>query len=133
MSRVRANVVGRTTKERLMDGKLPFDWQKQIRDYQVEVGTWALANFGDQDSYRPLLGMMEELGELTHAHLKTLQGVRISEDHREKKKDALGDILIYMLHYCELEAIDLQRVLHEVWEEVRKRNWKKDPVKGGVG
>ena len=35
---------------------------------------------------------MEELGELSHAHLKALQGVRVNEDHDAKKLDAVQKV-----------------------------------------
>jgi NTP pyrophosphatase (non-canonical NTP hydrolase) len=65
-----------------------------------EVREWADYNFGDIPSEQPVLGVIEELGELSHAHLKTLQGIRNNEDHFAAKKDAVGDILIYLADYC---------------------------------
>lgn len=99
-----------------------------LQTLQNEIGPWALHNFGEQASYRPLLGVAEEVGELCHAHLKDEQGIRTTEDHSEKKVDAVADIMIYLAHYCHLEGINLEQAISETWEIVKKRDWKKDPA-----
>jgi len=72
-----------------------------IPSIQTEVGTWATKNFGaDRPAYQRLLGAMEELGELSHAHLKEEQNIRGTEDHVADAKDAIGDIVIYLMDYC---------------------------------
>jgi NTP pyrophosphatase (non-canonical NTP hydrolase) len=58
--------------------------------------------------------------------------VRTGEDHQAAKVDALGDILIYMLDYCNKCNIDLEDALNKTWEEVRKRDWIANPVTGKV-
>lgn len=98
----------------------------------AEVGEWSFNNFGSQESWKPLLGAVEEVGELAHAHLKKAQGIRTTEDHRAKQEDAVADILIYLADYCSIEKIDMGGVLDKTWREVSKRNWKKDPAKGGM-
>lgn len=71
---------------------------------QKEVGEWALRNFGEQSSYRPMLGMMEELGEFCEAR-----------DRFDVKnmRDAIGDIGIYMLHYCAIRGWSMS----ELWDD----------------
>lgn len=82
-------------------------------------------------STRTLLGVGEEAGELMHAHLKTLQGIRLtSEEGREKKKDAVGDIIVYLAHYCSEEDISLYECIERAWGEVRERDWKANPQTG---
>lgn len=58
---------------------------------QREVGKWSRDNFGDQDMVRPLLGVIEELGELDAACE--------AEDEGELL-DAAGDVCIYMADFC---------------------------------
>ena len=85
-----------------------------------------MRNFGAQPSYRPLLGAVEELGELTHAHLKGEQGIRHTpEAITAKKKDALADIIIYLCDYASREGLDLHEALNDAWAEVRLRDWTK--------
>lgn len=71
---------------------------------QKEVGEWALRNFGEQGSYIPLMGMLEELGELCEARDRCDVG---------KMRDAIGDIGIYMLHYCAVRGWSMS----ELWDD----------------
>ena len=71
---------------------------KTLSEIQAELKVWTIYNFGQQESIMPIMGMIEELGELTHAHLKELQGIRKS-DFLADKKDAIADITIYLLNY----------------------------------
>ena len=98
--------------------------QKQHRE-------WADYNFPGAASWQPLLGVGEELGELDHAFLKLSQGIRGSnEELRAEMKDAVGDLLIYLIDFCSKEEIDLAATLAETWEHVRQRDWQKYPLDG---
>ena len=80
------------------------------------------------DGHRPLLGVCEEAGELCHAHLKAEQGIRGTQDeHLEAKKDAIGDIVIYLADYCSQQGIDLERSIENTWAKVKQRDWKQNP------
>lgn len=85
----------------------------------------------DHRSYRPLLGVVEEVGELCHAHLKNEQGIRgTPEEWEAKKKDAIGDILIYLLDYATREGVDVEECLETAWAEVSARDWVRFPKNG---
>ncbi len=100
--------------------------------FQSEVGQWSRDNFGDQPSTNPLLGITEEVGELSHAHLKGLQGIRHTpEEIGEMKVDAVADILVYLADYTEREGIDLEGAVMVTWKKVRERNWKANPLAAG--
>lgn len=101
----------------------------EIERYQLEIKEWSKKNFGDQPSTNPLLGIMEELGELTHAHLKGIQGIRhTSEEIFKMRRDALGDIFIYMCDYADRSGIFLQGAIEDAWNEVKKRDWKENKL-----
>lgn len=105
-----------------------------LRQLQQEQVVWQEHNFPSRDNYYPLLGAMEELGELAHAHLKSLQKIRGSAvEHRAKASDAVADIVIFLADYCSANGIDFQDALNVTWEMVSKRDWKRDPVSGGKG
>lgn len=73
-----------------------IDWKKLIE----ERNKWVAHNFPAAVSHQPqhgVFGVMEEVGELAHAHLKQAQGIRMNEDHDAKAKDAIGDVTIYLL------------------------------------
>lgn len=102
-----------------------------FQQLQAEVGTWAQRNFGDTPAYRPLLGAVEEVGELAHAHLKAEQGIRgTAEEHEAAGKDAVGDIIIYLADYCGRRNWDMQQIVETVWAQVGKRNWTKNKTTG---
>lgn len=97
-----------------------------LKRLQEEVKVWRGKNFGEQPSWISLLGAVEELGELAHAHVKEVQGIRMSEDHIENAKDAVGDIVIYLADYCGERGFDFEEVVKKTWEQVKKRNWKEN-------
>jgi NTP pyrophosphatase (non-canonical NTP hydrolase) len=104
---------------------------KSLTQLQAEVGEWAKKNFGDQPSYRQILGAMEELGELAHAQLKSEQGIRGSQEkHDADAKDAVADVVIYLVDYCYRRGWDFHVILFETWEVVKNRDWKKNPETG---
>lgn len=97
---------------------------------QKEQAEWALKNFGDAPSHQPLLGVGEEVGELMHAHLKSEQKIRINQDHMADKKDAIGDIVIYLADYCTREGISLNKCVRDAWEQVKQRDWTQNKEDG---
>jgi NTP pyrophosphatase (non-canonical NTP hydrolase) len=82
-----------------------------------------------------VLGMVEEVGELAHALLKQAQGIRGPWDTLEAKaKDALGDVFVFAANVANRKGWDLARVVRDVWEVVRDRDWRKNPGTGqGAG
>lgn len=105
-----------------------------LRKLQSVSGRWAARNFGDKrPTYHPLLGVSEEVGELCHAHLKREQGIRGTEAELiAQAKDAVGDIVIFLADYCNLNGIDLQEAVEMSWREVSKRDWVVNKVNGTV-
>jgi len=101
-----------------------------LRELQLELEPWQLHNFGHRPSWHPLMGVVEEVGELAHSHLKSEQGIRTSEAHTSKAMDAIGDIVIYLADYCQAKGWDFDRIVEETWREVKKRDWKKYPENG---
>lgn len=101
---------------------------------QTEHATWLQANFPNQAQHEPLLGLIEEVGELAHAHLKHGQGIRgyTRSQYENEAADAIGDILIYLASYCTSNRLDLQYCLEETWRRVSKRDWVVDPVGGSA-
>ncbi len=75
-----------------------IDWETLI----AERDEWVARNFPPYEGQIPgndsILGVMEELGELAHAHLKAKQGIRGTQaEHDAAAKDAIGDITVYLL------------------------------------
>lgn len=118
---------------------------------QREQKAWALKNFGEQLPHRALLGVIEELGELveadpsstdhiieliralgrlSHSQLKSEQGIRVNKDHEALAKDAVADMIIFLISYCNDKGFDLEDTVRETWNEVKKRDWKRNPENG---
>lgn len=102
-----------------------------LNTIQEEQKIWAEKNFPNNPSYAPLLGVVEEVGELSHAYLKRLQNIRGTEDeHIAKMKDAIGDITIFLINFCNMENFNYQNIIKETWEEVQKRDWTNNKKTG---
>ena len=79
--------------------------QQNPREIIREVGEWAQRQPW-HPTHAPDYGVVEEVGELTHAVLKHLQNIRGFGDvnfFREKAKDAIGDAMVYLSHWCYLK------------------------------
>jgi NTP pyrophosphatase (non-canonical NTP hydrolase) len=106
--------------------------QVDLRELQAAHKEWSERNFppSDQPSGRALFGLMEELGELAHAHLKQAQGIRCNEDHGANGRDAVGDIVIFLADYCTQRGWSLEECITETWAEVSSRDWVRYPDTG---
>ncbi len=99
------------------------------QNFQGQVADWSHRNFGGQPAILPLLGVVEEVGELAHAELKGIQGIRHTpEEIDEMKIDAVGDIVIYLADYCVRSQIDLGAAIQITWNKVRVRDWINKPL-----
>ena len=87
---------------------------KTLNEIQSELKVWTEYNFGQQTPEIPILSMIEELGELSHAILKEKQDIRQS-DFLSDKKDAIADLTIYCLNY--LNTIDKPYRENSIFEE----------------
>lgn len=106
---------------------------------QKAIGAWALRNFGSNwsrtrnihlGSLGPCLGVFEEAGELAHAVLKNAQGIRGMDDqqtYEEARDDAVADVIIYLLDFCEREGTSLEQALAKTVSKILKRDWRSDP------
>lgn len=103
--------------------ELPVE-QLTLSELQEQLKPWQAHNFPQRESWEPLVGLQEELGEMSHAFLKAHQGIRMNENHKAKEMDAVGDILIYLADFCNARGHDMQTILEDTWSEVRQRNWR---------
>jgi NTP pyrophosphatase (non-canonical NTP hydrolase) len=104
-----------------------------IRRFQDEVCEWSKQNFGDVPYWQQVMGVVEEVGELSHHLLKQAQGIRGTYDeHEAEAKDGVGDIVVFLANLCISRGWDLQEIVEETWNKVKQRDWKKDPNLGGT-
>jgi NTP pyrophosphatase (non-canonical NTP hydrolase) len=105
-----------------------------LSETQKEILEWSHKNFGRvENSQIPLrisslLGMVEELGELSHAILKWAQG-----EHKIAIQDSIADLLVFTLDFCGRNDMDAEELLNRVWSKVKLRDWNKNKLTGGEG
>jgi NTP pyrophosphatase (non-canonical NTP hydrolase) len=79
------------------------------------------------------LGVGEEVGELQHAILKHLQGIRGYDFDKTQAEvaDAIGDIVIYACGVAQLLNIDVRAAVEAAWNHVHARNITQGSDLGG--
>jgi NTP pyrophosphatase (non-canonical NTP hydrolase) len=103
---------------------------KTFKDLQEQSYAWIQHNFPNNNGDDPLFGIMEELGEVTHSHLKRKQNIRTNENHEELIKDGIGDLVIYLCDYCNQNGLDLEECINIAANTAFSRDWIKYPVNG---
>jgi NTP pyrophosphatase (non-canonical NTP hydrolase) len=104
-----------------------------LAERQAHHKKWTKSNFGSTYhlSHHPLLGIVEEVGELSHAHLKAEQAIRGNDKSWEaQRRDAVGDIVIYLMDYCNRYNLDLEQCIMDAHAEVLNRDWVANPEDG---
>ena len=101
---------------------------------QSEIRDWTMYNFPDTDPVQQYMGIVEELGELSHALLKEEQGIRHPKEGtwEDDMRDAVGDIAIYMINFCDQCGWDFEKILATTWEKVAGRDWRNNPKTGAA-
>lgn len=106
-----------------------------LKKIQFEIHEWAKKNFPTTATNPTVqfLGVVEEVGELSHAILKQRQSIRGTyEEHEKAKHDAVGDILIYLMNFCSASGYKLDEILEETWDTVKQRDWNKNKNNGST-
>ncbi len=75
-----------------------FDKDKVFEIIQKEMVSWQAHNFPGRESWMPLMGLGEEIGELA------------SSKKLEEIYDAIGDCCIYIADYCNAMGYDMQEI-----------------------
>lgn len=69
------------------------------RRVQAEHAEWQLRNFGHQEPWQMLLGIVEEVGEIRDAKTE------------EDQADAVGDTVIFLISFCSAHGFDMGDVV----------------------
>lgn len=105
----------------------------ELRELQDRLDDWRKKNFPTSGATTHLLGAVEEIGELAHAHIKEEQGIRGSAKlHQNEAMDAVGDTVIYLMQYCSNRGWSFEKILNITAEHVLGRDWIADPVAGSA-
>lgn len=104
-----------------------------FHDVQEVTAIWRNVNFPNATAEEQFMGMVEELGELSHAILKNKQGIRGMDDSvafRAAVMDAVGDLMIFAAGFCDKMDIQLGECVSNAWAEVMERDWITAPDNG---
>jgi NTP pyrophosphatase (non-canonical NTP hydrolase) len=114
----------------------------QISKIQDELKHWMEYNFGKTPDHHGVLGTVEEIGELalalgssvgklSYSQLKLEKGIRRTpEELAEMAQDAIGDIFLCLLGYCVRRGWSAEDIFEKTWNEVKTRDWIKNPKNG---
>lgn len=104
-----------------------------IREIQARHEEWCAENFDhrepalDRKALHCAMGASEEVGELMHSLLKWDQGIRgTPEQHEADAKDAVGDVVMYLLDLCNRMGWDFERIVQDTASHVHRRDWNRE-------
>lgn len=101
-----------------------------LYETQMRMKDWLNHNFPDTTPLEQFLGIVEEVGELSHVILKDQQGIRASADPDYNPvpdiQDAVGDIATYLINFCNKMGWDFSSILARTWEKVEARDWQEN-------
>lgn len=105
-----------------------------IKILQAQVNTWVEHNFGHDNEMATVVGLVEEVGELSRAVVKRSQGIRGTREEwdAEMRKEA-ADVLIKLCDVASFYGFDLADAVAERWTVVSARDWKANPQGHGIG
>ena len=96
---------------------------------QGEMQVWLHTNFPATDAVQQFFGVAKGVGKLANSMLKLDQGIR-GDDHIAEAKDAVGDIAIFLMNFCNKQGWNFEEILTETWNEVKGRDWIAFPDAG---
>ncbi len=89
--------------------------QKQIVENKKKRG------FNTTDVGKEIILMTEELGELAQAYKLSNQKTFDNIDNRKDILDAVGDLMVYCLGFCELMDVDSENLIAGIVENNKTR------------
>ena len=111
--------IGLKRKDNMPRPPLTFDLIQHL------AADWQKKNFGEPIPHQALLGLSEEVGELCHAHLKGEQKIsHTPEKVVHMKKDAVGDIVIFLANYCNSQNFSFDECVIQAWDEIKNREYE---------
>lgn len=125
--------VAARTFERYAAGAYNVNNLSDLSRLQADLAAWQGRNFKTPTLEQLALGVGEEVGEMQHAILKHVQGIRGMADRDAflvAVGDAIGDACIYMMQLCTMLRLDFQAIVAETAHAVLKRDWKANPETG---
>jgi NTP pyrophosphatase (non-canonical NTP hydrolase) len=102
------------------------DKWEALDQLQDQILKWQNLNFPNCQEWQLALGVCEESGELAACVLKMSRSMRTAEFDEDRLKDAVGDILIFLIGVCGGRGWQLSEILQNTSETVLARNWRNE-------
>lgn len=100
---------------------------------QEQIRNWRSKNFPDMTQEQNQIGLTEEVGELSRAILKGVQGIRgTKEEWAEEAYKEIGDVLIALINVANEFGFYIEDALKDRWKTISKRDWNADRVQHGI-
>jgi NTP pyrophosphatase (non-canonical NTP hydrolase) len=106
-----------------------------LYDIQEDSNEWRTQAYPDTcGPMYQFMGVAEEVGELSHALLKYLQGIRGYDKDRMLAEvgDAGGDIVIFLCGLFSSLGLDLEQEVNQAWAHVKNRNLRQGSDNGST-
>jgi NTP pyrophosphatase (non-canonical NTP hydrolase) len=83
---------------------------------------------GWAEVHATVLLMLQHVGGIAHHHLKSEQGIRGTKgEHYAKKVEFIKELLHELVTLSSMLEVDFIDTVEQVWAEVKRRDWKKNP------
>lgn len=92
------------------------EFRESVKHWSSERGIYSHSTRVAQ-----LLKGISEMGELADAHAK---------NDTPGKIDSVGDVLVCLVNYCEMEGFTIEAAMAKAWDEIKDRKGRM--VEGGV-
>jgi NTP pyrophosphatase (non-canonical NTP hydrolase) len=96
-----------------------------LDEIQQLVIRWQADNFPGCEEWELALGVCEEAGELAQCILKLHRRMRQEEFDEARLKDAVGDVVVYLMGICGARGWKLSEVVEETARRVTARRWNR--------
>lgn len=100
-----------------------------MHDLQARLKEWNETNFKSPADTVLATKLLEETGEAAHAilrlHLRDQLSKSVNPKSEAKLRDALGDVIVVLMHLANNHGWSLLDVFQEVAEEVLARDYSK--------
>lgn len=97
-----------------------------LEQLQERLDIWNRRNFDTPPDTFQITKLTEEVGEAAHAVVRLYhqaQGKKVNPKSEAKLKDALGDIMVVLMHLANNHGWSLEEIFRETADEILARDY----------
>ena len=91
-----------------------------LKTFQHELEARAERNIPRSATYQSLIGVFQEIGKLTRMQIEDEGISDVPENRQAAKRQAIGDVIIYMARYCTAQGWSLAEIIYEAWQKTKR-------------